>query len=383
MGAVNDVTVETLRELAGMRADGETVLSTYLDLDPGQFATPPARASEIDSLLDQAHREIEGRERPHAELKALRGAFERTREMLRPRGSIVRGAHALALFACEPLDLARTLRLPHPVARAAIVSDAPFIAPLVEQGPAGRVCVALIDERFARILRGTAERLREAVSFGDPVHGRHDQGGWSQARYQRSVDESVSAHLRRVGRVLHDLLRVSPYERQLIGCAEPLWPRVLAELHADVRARLTQPRLSIDVSDASIADVERAAARVLAALERAREDALLAELRERHARGNGRAAAGLSAVLGALVERRVETLLYDAGVDAEGVVCPRCGWMDLHGERCPVEGQRLLRSRSIIEEAVQAAVRQSAEVLALHERPELGPLGGVAAMLRF
>ena len=36
--------------------------------------------------------------------------------------------------------------------------------------------VALIDERFARILRGTAERLGEAVSFGDPVHGRHDQG---------------------------------------------------------------------------------------------------------------------------------------------------------------------------------------------------------------
>jgi peptide subunit release factor 1 (eRF1) len=383
MGAVNDVTVETLRELAGMRADGETVLSTYLDLDPAQFATPPARSSEIDSLLDQARREIEHKERTHAELMALRGALERTREMLRPRGSIVRGAHALALFACEPLDLARSLRLPRPVARAAIVSDAPFIAPLVEQGPAGRLCVALIDERFARILRGTAGRLRETVSFGDPVHGRHDQGGWSQARYQRSIDESVTAHLRRVARVLYDLLRVSPYDRQLIGCTEPLWPRVLAELHADVRSRLTEQRLSIDVGDASIADVERAAARMLAALERSREKAMLAELRERHARGNGRAAAGLSAVLRALVERRVETLLYDAGVDAGGVVCPRCGWMDLDGERCPVEGQRLRRSRNIIEEAVQAAVGQSAEVLALRERPELGPLGGVAAMLRF
>jgi peptide chain release factor subunit 1 len=383
MGAVNDVTVETLRELAGMRADGETVLSTYLDLDPAQFATPPARASEIASLLDQAHRQIEDKERRHAERMALRGALERTREMLRPRGSTVRGAHALAIFACEPLDLARTLRLPQPVARAAVVSDAPFIAPLVEQGPAGRLCVALIDERFARILSGTAERLREAVSFGDPVHGRHEQGGWSQARYQRSVNESVSAHLKRVGRVLYDLLRVSPYDRQLIGCTEPLWPRVLAELHPDVRAVLTEQRLSIDVSDASIGDVERAASRMLAVRERTREKALLAELRERHARGNGRAAAGLGAVLRALVERRVETLLYDAGVDAEGVMCPRCGWMDLDGERCPVEGQRLQPGRNIIEEAVQAAVRQSAEVLALRDRPELGPYGGVAAMLRF
>jgi peptide chain release factor subunit 1 len=243
--------------------------------------------------------------------------------------------------------------------------------------------VALIDERFARILRGTGERLREAVSFGDPVHGRHDQGGFSQARYQRSVDESVSAHLRRAARALHDLLRVSPYDRLLIASTEPLWPRVLAELHADVRAHLAARRLSIDVSDASVADVERAAAPMLAALERAREQARLADLRERYAQGDGRAAAGLSAVLRALVERRVETLLYDAGIDAGGVVCPRCGWMDLDGERCPVEGERLQRSRNIIEEAVQAAVRQSAEVLALRARPELGPLGGVAATLRF
>ena len=284
----------------------------------------------------------------------------------------------------ESTGLERLLRLAHPVRAGFVISDAPFIAPLTEPASAGRVCVALVDERFARILRGSAQRLTEAVSFGDPVHGRHKQGGWSQARYQRSQVEDAEAHLRHVARTLHDLLRVAPYDRLLIACTGPLWRRVLAKLHADVRALLHPDRLSLDVGDASAEDVVEAAGVALAEEQRAREDALLNELRERHARdGDGRAAVGLGPVLGALVERRVGALLYDTGLQAGGVVCPRCRWMGTEAERCPVDGGAGQARKSILEDAVQAALGQSAEVLALRERPELGPLGGIAATLRF
>jgi hypothetical protein len=194
----------------------------------------------------------------------------------------------------------------------------------------------------------------------------------------------VEHHLRHVGRALHDLLRVAPYERLTIACAEPLWPRVLAKLHPDVRARLHQPRLSLDVGDAAIEDVVRALAPVFAAEQREREDAALAELRERHGRdGDERTVLGLGAVLGALVERRVQTLLYEVGLQAYGVLCTRCGWMNTEGESCPVDGHVLEHRENILEDAVRAAVGQSAEILPLRERPELGPLGGIAATLRF
>jgi hypothetical protein len=379
MGAVNDLTEETLRELAATRAQEQTVLSVYLDLDPAQFATARARFSEIDSLLDDAHRQIESGERSHSERLALRAARARAEEMLTGEHSWAQGARAVALFICEPLGLARLLRLPHPVARAALINSAPFIAPLAGPGLPGRVCVALVDERFARILRGSSERLEEAVSFGDDVHGRQKQGGWSQARYQRSQHEDVGHHLRRVARVLMDLLRVASYEKLLIACTAPLWPRVVEKLHADVRARLDPQRLSLDVGDVSVEDVLRAVEPVLAAEERAHEDAVLAELREHQSR----AAVGVEAVLDALVQRRVAALLYDADLSAPGVVCPSCGWMGSEGERCPVDGTALQARASIIEDAVESAVSQSAEVLPLRGRPELGPLGGIAATLRF
>src|SRR5271165_5044254 len=297
MSEANDLTEGTLRTLAQTRAEEETLLSVYLDLDPHRFATPPARASEIDSLLDGAHREIESGERSHAERQALRGALEHARGLLAEQ-SWAKGARALALFLCEPLEFSRTLRLPHPVTSAFVVSDAPFIAPLTESGPVGRVCVALVDERFARILRGSPERLHEALSFSDPVHGRQDQGGWSQARYQRSRHEDVKAHLRHVAGTLEQLLKVAPYDRLLIACTEQLWPRVVKELPPDARATLHGERLSLDVGDVGIEDVVRATEAVLAEEHRAHEDAALAGLREHHAREGGkRAAVGLEQVL--------------------------------------------------------------------------------------
>jgi peptide subunit release factor 1 (eRF1) len=384
VGFVNDVSEQTLRELAQLRTEDESFLSVYMDLDPREFATAPARATEIDSLLDGAAREIEAGERRHGERKALRAALERAREMLQGDHTWAPGARAVALFLCEPLGLSKLLRLPHPVRGAWVVSDSPFIAPLAETGPAGRVCVALVDERFARVLRGSQERLEEVMSFGDAVHGRHKQGGWSQARYQRSQHEGAEVHLRRTARALHDLLRVTPYEHLLIACAAPLWPRVVDKLPADVRARLHPDRLALDVGDASIDDVLSASADRFAELRRAREDAVLAELHEGIGRSDdGHAAAGLEHVLDALVQRRVATLLYDAQLRAAGVMCPRCGWLGAGGERCPVDDAELEPRESIVEEAVQAAVGQSAEVLALRDRSELGPLGGIAATLRF
>ncbi len=382
MSVLNDVTPETLRHLAGIRAEQETVLSLFLNLDPERFATPRARTSEIDSLLDGAHREIEAGERPHAELLALRAALERAREILTVDQSWAEDAHAAALFICEPLGLEQLLRLPHPLDSAAVIADEPFIAPLTEFTSMGSVCVALIDERHARILRGTPEQLEEAGKVRDPVHGRHDQGGWSQARYQRSQHEDVEAHLRHVAGVLHDLLRESPYEHLLIACTEPLWPRVLARLHPDVRARLHDERLSLDVGDAGIEEVVAATDAALESDRRAHVDAVLAELREHVAR-KLRAALGPDAVLLALVERRVQALLYENGLQVAGVLCPRCGWMGVDGESCPNDGGPLERRASILEDAVQSAINQSAEVLPLRDRPDLRPFEGIAATLRF
>jgi len=186
-----------------------------------------------------------------------------------------------------------------------------------------------------------------------------------------------------VARMLYDLLRVAPYDPLMIACTAELWGRVTGKLHADVRRVLADERVVLDVGDAGVEDVERAVAAPLAERQRAREDEVLALLREHVGREDGRSAVGLDAVLDSLVERRVATLAYDSDMHVQGVLCPTCGRLGTSEQTCPVDGKPTEQCKDVVEEAVQSAVRQDAEVLAMRERPELGPLGGIAAILRF
>src|SRR5437762_2027643 len=80
----NEVTTERLRRLAETRpGGGGKVLSVYVDLDPSEFATAPARAMAITSVLDEAEREL--RDAPQLDRGAragLRSGLERVRRFL-------------------------------------------------------------------------------------------------------------------------------------------------------------------------------------------------------------------------------------------------------------------------------------------------------------
>src|SRR5207245_10960524 len=95
-----------------------------------------------------------------------------------------------------------------------------FIGPLAGIGAPGRWSVALVNRRLTRVLRGSAENVAEVVSFGDPVHGQHSQGGWSQARYQRSVQHDVDEHLRRTAQVLLSQHRRGVFEGLLVAAPQ-------------------------------------------------------------------------------------------------------------------------------------------------------------------
>ena len=65
-----------------------------------------------------------------------------------------------------------------------------------------------------------------------------------------------------------------------------------------------------------------------------------------------------------------------------GAFCPSCGLVSTEDGDCPQDGTHLERREDVLEEAIEAAIAQDAEVLSV-EGPDLGPLGGIAALLRF
>jgi peptide chain release factor subunit 1 len=378
---LNEVTPERLRRLAGTRPAGGKVLSVFLNLDPTEFATPPARGSEVRSLIDRAGRLVrEEHGLGHEQRAALQQDLGRVEDFLH-NGLDAKGAHAVAVFASGPAGLFEALKLPRPLAHEPVVADSPQVGPLAALGAAERWCVLLVNRREARLLCGGRDGMSEVALIEDDVHGQHDQGGWSQARYERSVEQDVDSHLKHTAEIVFERLKRDLPDGLLIAAPQELAGDVEAALHPYLRERLAG-RLELDVQSTTPDRVAAAAGERIAAAAREREDAALARLHEALATG-GRGAAGLAAVLDALVEQRVEVLLLDDGHSAPGVRCPACGWLGQDAAACPADGTATETVEDVVECAVGRAIEQDAAVRVLVDRPELGPHGGIAAVLRF
>src|SRR5918992_3982330 len=261
---------DELRRLAQIRLDRPLVLSLYLDLDPSEFATPPARATAVRSLLDGAERTLRERESlSHEDRAELEASLEKARALL-TRNLDADGAHALALFACETGNLMETLKLPRSVPSRVAIDRSPLVGPLAGVARRERWCVVLVSKQDARVLRGSPDGLREVDKVHDDVHGRHDQGGMSQARYQRSIEKDVADHLKGAADRLLRHYERQPFERLVVGGPREVVADFEGKLHGYLVERLAG-RIEIDVETAGPDQVLEAARGQLESLDEQRE----------------------------------------------------------------------------------------------------------------
>src|SRR3954463_12404469 len=258
----NELRADRLRELATLRPEGARVLSVFLNLDTAEFAEPPARASEIRSAVDELRRLARDSDGlAHDAKVALREDVDRVEHYLETFSP--KGAHGLVVYACEPAGLFEVIRLPRPITTRAVIDDSPFVEPLAELIGRGSWLVVLVNRQTGRLLLGDRERFDELEPVVDDVHGQHKQGGWSQARYQRSVDEDVQDHLRNVADAAFSQFKHAPFDRILLGGPGEALADFEPKLHAYVQERLAG-RIDVDVENSSADDVCSAAAEKIA-----------------------------------------------------------------------------------------------------------------------
>jgi peptide chain release factor subunit 1 len=368
---------DQLRALAELRLDRPVVLSLYLNLDPSQFATPPARKTAVRSLVDEAERRVRERNGlDHDDKKGLEASLRRATAFLE-NDLPSDGAHALALFASEPAGLFEALKLPRSVPNRVAIGHSPLVGPLARIARHERWCVTLVNRRDARILRGGPDGLREVQRIHDDVSGQHDQGGWSQSRYQRGVEKEKDDHLKTTCDALLRHFKRQPFQRLIVGGPREVVTDFEGKLHHYLSERLAG-RIEVDVEHSSPDQVLEAARPLIEKLDQEREQDALERLGER-------GACGIEDVLPPLNERRVELLILDeqfGGVT--GVQCLDCGWLGLEGDRCPADGSETVELEDLTEAMIELSVQQSADLLAVHhEREALERYGGVAALLRF
>lgn len=365
---------------------GHPVISLYLDLDPERFATAPARSAQIRSLIDQAARELDAANGlSHEDLVTLRADLKRLDGYLSSREPPFQGAGALGMFCSGQDDLFEVIQLSRPTPGRVVIGRSPYVEPLVTALQQRRWLVALVSRRAGRVLAGPVDRLEEHANFDEYVHGQHDQGGWSQARYERSVEKDTDDHLRRVAEDVNQRFREERFHRVALGGPVEIVPRLEAFLSADVKACLAPGRIEVDLSSAGDEEIRGALAKLVLEDEKRCEREALDRLAAGVGSG-GRGVGGPEPTLEALNERRVQTLLLEPGFDRAGTRCHSCGLLMLEesdGGRCPADGGPLEQLEHVREAAIEAALAQGGDVMVVRHHPDLGPFQGIGAILRF
>jgi len=243
--------------------------------------------------------------------------------------------------------------------------------------------VALVNRRTAWLLTGYPERLREQERLEGGWRGESEPGGWSQARYERSVEKDAMDHLRNVAETVNRRWREERFDRVALGGPHEVVVRFDELLSDEVRSRLAGERIDLDLASVTEAQVREAVEKLVVGDERRTEREVLTRLSEGMGAG-GRGVQGLEDTLQALNERRVECLLLAPDFDGTGRRCAGDGMLLPDGtERCPADGSPTQAVEHLREAVVESAIVQDAEVVVLRHLAEEAPRQGIGAVLRF
>lgn len=376
------VTWERLRELAGFRAEKGCAISLYLDLDPGLAPTAADAATRISSLLADGERSEEAT-RPdlsHEQRQGLRADFARIGRYFADEFSRD-GAQGLAVFCAGADGAWDELSLARPVADLVQLGPTFCLAPLVPLvGRDEGAIVAVVGREQGQIYRLRAGRLEQLVDRSKEQPGQHDQGGWSQARYQRHIENLVQEHLRSVAGELDRLvLRTESPALVLVG-AEEIRPELTEHLSHEARAALVGwTQAEAHTTPAGLLE----AARPLLERSRAQREGATLERWRQEAGRDGRAASGWASTLEAASDGRVEVLLFQSGVDRPAWRCPSCGRIAAVAGSCPLDGTAMARRTRGLDLAVHRTLVGGGTAWAVEQRHDLEPVEGIGALLRF
>ena len=361
-----------IRDLAGFKGEDGPVTSVYLDVDGRRRI----RARDVEMALDRMIRPV--RERESASVCADLDRIEAHVKAGIDR-SHVRG---LAIFACSPHDFWEVVELAVPVPDRLVVNHSPYVRELetlVAQHE--KFAVLLVDRQQARLSvfqQGVLEQKGEHTDYLP----RHDDDGGQLGKDQVAGHAGAAAqrHLRHAASAALALHQDEGFDHFVLCGPDEVTAEVERDLHAYLRERLVA-RIPLAVH-ASDDEIRQAVEDVEGGVERAREAAAVARLRQAVGAGTT-GAGGLDAVLAALVARRVDTLIVSEGFVAPGWRCPSCNWVGTMGRRCPLCVADMEQVDDVVEEAVEEALAQACKVVVCRENADLDVLGRIGALLRY
>jgi peptide subunit release factor 1 (eRF1) len=301
---------EQLDKLLAFEPTTLPVISLYLDTTADKHGR-----DQFDQFV---RKELSNRVRTFAAGSAERQSFEQDAEKIQKwlADELQASANGVALFACAAAELWETVQLNAPIGENRLyVYNQPHLyhlARLDDQYP--RYAALITDANSARIfVFGLGQTLETEQVKGKKVQ-RVKVGGWSQARYQRRVENAQASHAKEVVDSLAKLVKqeqlqyvIVAGDAQMTALLAEQMPKELAEKVVDTL------RLDVKASDQQVFEATLEAMR----RQDAETDAQKVERLMNEYRRGGLACVGPQETLEALTNGQVDELLVSAALEQE------------------------------------------------------------------
>jgi peptide chain release factor subunit 1 len=370
------ITRRQLKALERFDLRGARALTVYLALGP-ERQLRRAYAIAFKDLVREARRGLD-----NGTLLDLERERDRVQGWLDVEALHGQG---LAVFTCQPRRLWRAWFLPARVRDSLAFEPSLHLEPLLDVvDEYERYAVALVNKERARLFTVFMGEIEESEALRDFVPGKHDQGGPSQARYQRRHEAHVRSHLKRVVEELAGMLRRKDFDRLIVAGPQEATSELQELLPIDLADRVAAVvPAELFASEAEILEMSLGIER---GVERQAEERLVDELVETAGSG-GRASCGLGETAEALTLGQVRTLVVADGLRTEGSACPNCGWLEWGTvARCPICSHAMDTDDELVERAIKRAIDQRGEVEVVHDKAARRlseACSGIGSLLRF
>jgi len=371
-----EVTATAIRTLLNRQPSSVPVTTVYLNTDGSRYPRPADYEARLDNLLRDVRRHAASLDHDAAE--SVRADAEQISRWVRT--SFERsGVKGVGLFASggeifEHLEVAMGVR------NIARVSDRPYVVPL--QALLGRhhhMALAVVERDRARIFRYELGQILEHVDVTSDVHGQHDQGGWSQARFQRGIEHEVLLHMKDVSDILLRLHEQEPLDCLVVAGPTAEASEFVRKLHPYLTKVLHGDPISMPLE----ADADQ----LRSVLRDAEQELVSGRRRELLARleaGKGSAerdARGIRHVIEAVNAKRVDVLFVVEGTGEPGWKSAS-GALALHEHEAEAYGTPVEPVDDLIDEVIEQAVLSGADIELFRDGTRLDG-HSVAALLRF
>jgi len=380
---------DQLERLSDFEPAPYPVISLYLNTQPD--------AHGRDHFQGFVRKEFKARAQTYApnspERTSLDRDFDRIARYLETE--LQPSANGVAIFACDAGELFETVQLDAPLEDHWLyIGDRPHLYPLARVASQFPAYAALLaDTAAARILVVAQGRVADSVSIEGVKTRRQSQGGWSQARYQRHLE---NYHLQHVKEVIDALDRIVAREHidQIFVAGDPVVIPLLREQMPKHLAEKIVDRISVDANAGDDKVIEAS----LEAMKRLNErtDRERVEAAVGAYRAGGLGVVGPDETLLALTNGQVDELLIAASVAQlqnlrQGSRAAQMALANDGGLANPAVDEAVagepaagdIGTVRLADELVTKAQQTGARVTFIEDGALLKPYGGVAALLRY